>query len=119
MRLQAVVRIVAVGMTPAFAGAFAAAKERPKAEIVPQLGHSGFVMSVVISPDGKTALHHGDSNGNGLIDSELVAHVQAMVPKLAASGEARAAVPRGAASGQQSAHFGTTGGDFALVNQLH
>jgi hypothetical protein len=62
---------------------------------------------------------HGDSNGNGLIEvTELVAHVQAMVPKLAASGEARAAVPRGAAAGAQSAHFGTTGGEFALVRRV-
>jgi WD40 repeat protein len=78
-----------------------------------KLGHGVFTSAVI------DALHNGDSNGNGLIEvSELVAHVQAMVPKLTASGEARAAVSRGAAGGAQSAHFGTTGGDFALVRRL-
>ncbi len=56
MRLRAVLRIVAVGIAVAFAGAFAAAEEMPKAEIVPQLGHSGVVTSVAFSPDRKTAL---------------------------------------------------------------
>jgi len=56
MRLWAVLRIVAVGIAVAFAGAFAAAEEMPKAEIVPQLGHSGQVASVAFSPDGKAAL---------------------------------------------------------------
>ncbi len=62
MRLGAVLRIVAVGIAAAFAGACAAAEERPKAEIVPQLGHSGIVHSVTIAPDGKTARSGSEDN---------------------------------------------------------
>ena len=60
MRLRAVLRIVAVEIAVAFASAFAAAEERPQAEIIPQLGHSGEVLSVAIAPDGKTALSGSD-----------------------------------------------------------
>ena len=56
MRLQAVLRIIAVGIAVACAGAFSAAEERRKAEIVPQLGHSKDVTSVAFSPDAKTLL---------------------------------------------------------------
>jgi uncharacterized caspase-like protein len=62
-----------------------------------RLGHGAFTSAVI------DALHHGDTNSNGLIEvSELVAHVQAKVPKLAASGEARA-VPRPASNRRISA----------------
>jgi hypothetical protein len=65
-----------------------------------RLGHGVFTSAVI------DALHHGDSNGNGLIEvSELVVHVQTMVPKLTASGEARAAVPRGAAPVTHDMHL--------------
>jgi hypothetical protein len=44
--------------------------------------------------------------------------VQDRVPRLVSGGEARSAISRGAAGGRQSAHFGTTGSDFALVKRL-
>jgi WD40 repeat protein len=56
MCFGAVLRIVGVGIAAAFAAEMAAADEKPKAEIVPQLGHSATVSSVAIAPDGKTAL---------------------------------------------------------------
>ena len=69
------------------------------------------------------SLHHGDSNKNNLIElSELVAHVQALVPKLSAelSGRGVATVAaRGFGDDKQSAHFGSTGEDFVLVDRLH
>jgi hypothetical protein len=81
---------------------------------MPKLGHGVFTSALI------DALHHGDRNGNGLIEvSELAAHVQDMVPKLVAGGEGRSAIElRGTGGGGQSARFGTTGGDFALVKQL-
>ncbi len=80
-----------------------------------KLGHGVFTSALI------DALYHGDSNGDGLIEiSELAAHVQDLVPKLIAGGEGRAAVAtRGTGGDSQSARFGSTGEDFALVNRLH
>ena len=52
--------------------------------------------------------------------SELAAYVEEHVPKLAEGSEVRAAVAkRGVGDNdRQSAHFGSTGGDFALVKKL-
>ncbi len=78
------------------------------------LGHGIFTSALI------DALHHGDRNGDGLIEvSELAAHVQELVPKLVADGKGRRGVTvRGAGGGSQSARFGTTGGDFAVVSQV-
>ena len=79
-------------------------------------GHGVFTWALL------DALHHGDTNGNGVIEvSELAAHVQTMVPKISAqlNGRGRAAIAvRGSTTGSQSAHFGGTGGDFPLVSRL-
>jgi len=56
MQLRAVLRIVVVGITVAFAGAFAAAEERSKAEIVPQIPHAVYVKAVAFSSDGRHVL---------------------------------------------------------------
>jgi WD40 repeat protein/uncharacterized caspase-like protein len=68
------------------------------------------------------ALKNGDRNGNGYIElSELVAHVQDQVPKIAAklNGRGRAAVAaRGSTDARQSARFGSRGEDFAVVRRL-
>jgi len=78
-----------------------------------KLGHGAFTYALI------DALHHGDRNGDGLIEvSELADHVESLVPKLVAGGEARAAIARGPTKATQSAHFGSTGGDFALVKRL-
>ncbi|MEZ5842775.1 MAG: hypothetical protein R3D27_03475 [Hyphomicrobiaceae bacterium] len=68
------------------------------------------------------ALKRGDANANGIIElSEIVAHVQAMVPKLAAQfggdGRAGVAIPE-PVMGEQSARFGSRGDDFALVKRI-
>jgi WD40 repeat protein len=55
MRLQAVLRIVAVGIAVACAGGVAAQEKLPVEKVL-QLGHSNMVLSVAFSPDGKTAL---------------------------------------------------------------
>jgi WD40 repeat protein len=79
-------------------------------------GHGVFTWAVI------DALYHGDSNGDGLIElSELVAHVQDAVPKISEelNGEGRAAIAvPGFVADRQTAHFGATGGDFALVKRL-
>jgi uncharacterized caspase-like protein len=90
-----------------------AAAEGQDANETAKLGHGVFTYALL------KALHDGDSNNNGLIEvSELAAYVEDLVPKLARGGEGRSAIPRGAAGGAQSAHFGTTGSDFALVRRL-
>ncbi|KAB2919053.1 MAG: hypothetical protein F9K29_07485 [Hyphomicrobiaceae bacterium] len=70
----------------------------------------------------RNALKNGDRNGNGTIElSELVAHVQDQVPRIAAklNGIGRAAIAvRGATEGSQSARFGSKGEDFALAGRL-
>ena len=66
------------------------------------------------------ALRNGDANGNGLIElSELVAHVQRTVPKVAAEmgGTARAAIAQ-PISDRQTARFGSRGENFVVVRRL-
>jgi WD40 repeat protein len=68
------------------------------------------------------ALHHGDTNGNGVIEvSELVAYVQDRLPRLSAQlggrGISMIATSR-SENNAQSAQFGSTGEDFALVRRL-
>jgi WD40 repeat protein len=79
-------------------------------------GHGVFTWTLL------DALKNGDRNGNGFIElSELVAHVQDQVPRIAAklNGRGRAAVAaRGSTDAQQSAHFGSLGEDFSLVRRL-
>jgi WD40 repeat protein len=79
-------------------------------------GHGVFTWAVI------DALYHGDSNGDGLIElSELVDYVQSAVPKISAelNGKGRTAIAvRGFGDDRQTAHFGATGGDFALVRRL-
>jgi hypothetical protein len=59
------------------------------------------------------ALHHG----NGLIElTELAAHVQSVVPKVAAGIVDRSA--SGLPSGRQAARFGSRGEDFAIAHRL-
>ena len=68
------------------------------------------------------ALRKGDANGNGTIElSELVRHVQSMVPKLAADlgGTGRSAVALPAFGVHQMARFGSRGEDFPVVRRLH
>jgi uncharacterized caspase-like protein len=68
------------------------------------------------------ALKNGDRDGDGYIElSELVAHVEDQVPKIAAklNGRGRAALAaRGSTDNRQSAHFGSRGEDFPLVRRL-
>jgi WD40 repeat protein/uncharacterized caspase-like protein len=74
-------------------------------------GHGYFTWAVL------DALRHGDSNGNGLIElSELAAHVQSVVPKVAAGIVVRAAASE-PTSGQQAARFGSRGEDFAVARR--
>lgn len=79
-------------------------------------GHGVFTWALI------DALRNGDRNANGTIElSELVAHVQDQVPKIAAklNGRGRAAVAaRGSADDRQSARFGSRGEDFAIVRRL-
>jgi uncharacterized caspase-like protein len=79
-------------------------------------GHGVFTFALI------DALHNGDSCGNGVIElSELVAHAQALVPKLSAELNGRGIstiAVRGFSDDKQSAHFGSTGEDFALVQRL-
>jgi uncharacterized caspase-like protein len=81
---------------------------------ITKLGH-GVSTSALID-----ALHHGDRDGDGFIQvSELAGHVQDLVPKLAAGGDARAAfAARGPAGASQSARFGSRGEDFVFARQL-
>jgi hypothetical protein len=79
-------------------------------------GHGVFTWALI---DG---LRNGDSNGNGTIElSELVAHVQNLVPKLSAEvggrGHATIAVQETPSDGQ-SARFGSRGEDFAIARTL-
>jgi hypothetical protein len=64
------------------------------------------------------ALRNGDENDDGLIElSELVKYVQKVVPGIA-KGLARAVTQSEPVFGVQTPRFGSTGGDFALVNRL-
>jgi uncharacterized caspase-like protein len=74
--------------------------------------HGFFTWSVL------DALHNGDSNGNGLIElSELVAHVQSVVPKVASGVVFRSAGSEPARE-RQTARFGSRGEDFAIAQRL-
>jgi WD40 repeat protein len=73
------------------------------------------------------ALRHGDANGNGTIElSELVAHVQDLVPKISAElqgfGRAETVVRQSlvlaSSPGAQTARFGSRGEDFVFVQRL-
>jgi WD40 repeat protein len=79
-------------------------------------GHGVFTWSLL------NALKNGDRNGNGTIElSELVAHVQEQVPKLAAKLDGRglaAIAVRGSVGDVQSARFGSRGEDFVLTRRL-
>ena len=75
-------------------------------------GHGYFTWAVL------DALRHGDTNGNGLIElSELAAHVQSVVPKIAAGIVIRAATSE-PSGGKQAARFGSRGEDFAVAQRL-
>jgi WD40 repeat protein len=64
------------------------------------------------------ALSHGDTSGNGLIElSELVAHVQAAVPKIA-SGKSIRGLATFSATDIQAARFGSRGEDYVLAKRL-
>jgi uncharacterized caspase-like protein len=85
-------------------------------------GHGIFTWAIL------DALRHGDRNGNGTIElSELVAHVQDVVPRISAelNGVGRAAVALSPiatsapfAGSAQSARFGSRGEDFVLAQRL-
>jgi WD40 repeat protein len=80
-------------------------------------GHGFFTWALI------DALFHGDTNGDGLIElSELAAHVQNMVPKISPGmkgrGIAEILMQHLIKEDRQTAHFGSTGGDFALVRRL-
>jgi WD40 repeat protein len=80
-------------------------------------GHGVFTWALM------DAFINGDTNGDGLIElSELVTHVQNTVPKISAEmngrGIAEILAQLLASESRQTAHFGTTGGDFVLVRRL-
>ncbi|MGO9172414.1 MAG: eIF2A-related protein [Rhodomicrobium sp.] len=81
-----------------------------------KLGHGIFTYALI------EALHHAGTDSKGYIQvSGLASYVEDLVPKLAAEAEGggRAAIViRGSGTGPQAAHFGSTGGDFALVRRL-
>ncbi len=81
-----------------------------------KLGHGIFTYALM------EALHRAATDSNGYIQvSGLAGYVEDLVPKLAAGLKEKdraAIVIRGSGTGPQAAHFGTTGGDFALVKRL-
>jgi len=89
----------------------AAAEGKPAYE-----GHGIFTWALL------DALKNSDRNGNGSIElSELVAHVQDQVPKIATKLDGRGLVAiaaHGSMDYRQSAHFGSRGEDFAVVRRL-
>jgi WD40 repeat protein/uncharacterized caspase-like protein len=79
-------------------------------------GHGVFTWALI------DALFHGDINGDGFIElSELATHVQNTVPKITAELNGRG-IPEILihlfGEKHQTAHFGSTGGDYALVRRL-
>jgi hypothetical protein len=66
------------------------------------------------------ALRKGDTSpANGTIElSELVAHVQSVVPELAAKSGGTARGETAATLGRQTARFGSRGEDFAVASKL-
>ena len=79
-----------------------------------ELGHGVFTSAII------DALYRGDANSDGLVSlSELVLHVQTLVPRLIIDPKTRAEViRRGTVGGVQSTRFGGRGEDFALVHRL-
>jgi WD40 repeat protein len=79
-------------------------------------GHGVFTWALI------DALFHGDTNGDGLIElSELAAHVQNTVPKISAEMNGRGiaeVLTQIVKYDRQTAHFGSTGGDFPVVRRL-
>jgi uncharacterized caspase-like protein len=79
-------------------------------------GHGVFTWALI------DALFHGDTNQDGLIElSELATHVQNTVPKISAEMNGRGiaeVLTQLLKEDRQTAHFGSTGGDFALVRRL-
>jgi WD40 repeat protein len=79
-------------------------------------GHGVFTWALI------DAFVHGDTNGDGLIElSELATHVQNTVPKISAEMNGRGiaeVLTQLFREDRQTAHFGSTGGDFALVRRL-
>src|SRR5262249_8430770 len=84
-------------------------------------GHGVFTYALI------EALHKGDTNNNGKIEvTELAAYVEERVPELFAELKANGwvvkggtvAAVRGGSGDTQSAHFGSTGEDFAIVGRL-
>jgi uncharacterized caspase-like protein len=74
-------------------------------------GHGVFTWALL------DALRNADRNGNGVIElSELVTHVQDLVPKLSAelNGSGHAAI----SARRQSPRFGSRGEDFVLTQRL-
>jgi hypothetical protein len=75
-------------------------------------GHGYFTWALL------DARRYGDTNRNGLIElSELVAHVQSVVPRIAAGIVVRAAASW-PSSAKQTARFGSRGEDFAVAQRL-
>jgi uncharacterized caspase-like protein len=84
-------------------------------------GHGVFTYALI------EALHRGDTNNNGKVEvTELAAYVQERVPELFAELKTNGwvvkgvtvAATRGGSGDAQSAHFGSTGEDFAIVARL-
>jgi WD40 repeat protein len=79
-------------------------------------GHGVFTWALI------DALFHGDTNGDGLIElSELATHVRNTVPKISAELNGRGiaeVITQLFRENRQTAHFGSPGGDFALVRRL-
>lgn len=79
-----------------------------------ELGHGVFTSALI------DAIYSGDTNGDDAISlSEIVKHVQKLVPRLIKDPEARADVlRRGPVGGVQSPRFGGRGEDFVLFSRL-
>lgn len=78
------------------------------------LGHGVFTSALIDS------FYRGDHNNDGVVSlTELVAHVQDLVPQLVKDPKTRAEVMRrGALGDAQSARYGGHGEDFAFVQRL-
>ncbi len=79
-----------------------------------ELGHGVFTSALI------DAFYRGDASGDGAVSiSELVAHVQYLVPKLIKDPKVRdEVIRRGSIGGVQSARFGSRGEDFVFVRRL-
>jgi hypothetical protein len=69
------------------------------------------------------SLRNADVNGDGLISlSELVEHVESLVPKLAVESEFSGElsnIKTKSAAGRQTARYGSRGEDFVLSRRLN